>query len=70
MAKRWRAGIENIDLIQQRDLGNELKSLKAKSMEDIPEMVKDLLNNSAYQLELMQFLVKLAGVSEETSTEI
>ena len=70
MAKRWRAGIENIDLIQQRDLGNELQSLKAKSMEDIPEMVKDLLDNPAYQLELMQFLVKLAGVSEEASTEI
>ena len=70
MAKRWRAGIENIDLTQQRDLGKELQSLKAKSMEDIPEMVKDLLNNPVYQLELMQFLVKLAGVSEETSTEI
>ena len=39
-------------------------------MEDIPERVKDLLNNPAYQLELMQFLVKLAGVSEETSTKI
>ena len=71
MAEQWRSEIEKIDLASwHQDLGNEMKSLKAKSMEDIPMIVENLLNNSEYQLEFLQLLVKLAKVSEENSATI
>ena len=70
-AERWRSEIKKIDLASwHRDLSNQLKSLKAKSLEDIPAIVEKLLNNSEYQFELLQFLVKLAKVSEENSKAI
>ena len=70
-AERWRSEIKKIDLASwHRDLSNQLKSLKAKSLEDIPAIVKKLLNNSEYQFELLLFLVKLAKVSEENSKAI
>lgn len=73
MAEQWRSEIQKIDLASwHRDLSNQLKSLKAKSLEDIPKIVEDLLNNSdcQVQLELLKLLVKLAKVSEECSIQI
>lgn len=70
-AEQWRSEIEKIDLrTWHQDLSNQLKSLKAKSLEDIPPIVENLLNNSEYQFELLQFLVRLARVSEGNSTVI
>ena len=73
MAEQWRLEIKKIDLTSwHQDLGKKLKNLKAKSLEDIPEIVEDLLNNSdcQFQLELLRLLVKLAKVSEECSIQI
>ena len=71
IAEQWRSEIKKIDLTSwHQDLSNQLKSLKAKSLEDIPPIVENLLNNSEYQFELLQFLVQLAKVSEENSTAI
>ena len=70
-AERWRSEIQKIDLASwHRDLSNQLKSLKARSLEDIPAIVERLLNNSEYQFELLQFLVRLAKISGENSTAI
>ena len=72
-AEKWRSEIKKIDLRSwHQELSNELKKLKAKSLEDIPKTVEELLNNSDYQfqLELLKLLIKLAKVSEECSTQI
>ena len=69
-AERWRSEIKKIDLTSYRDLGNKWKDLKAKSLEDIPIMVENVLNNLEYQLEFLQLLVKLANISEVNSTLI
>ena len=71
MAEQWRSEIKKIDLRSwHQGLSNKLKNLKAKSLEDLPAIVENLLNNSEYQFELLQFLVKLAKVSEENSIAI
>ena len=73
LAEQWRSEIEKIDLTSwHQGLSNQLKSLKAKSLEDIPTIVKHLLDNPdhQFQLELLKLLVKLAKVSEDSSTEI
>ena len=71
MAEQWRSEIEKIDLTSwHQDLSKQLKSSKAKSLEDIPTIVENLLNNSKYHLELLQFLLKLAKVSEKARTAI
>ena len=70
MAAQWRSEIEDIDLKWLRDLGNKLKSLKIKSLEDLPTTIENLVNDSEYQFEFLQFLVDLADLSTESSTEI
>ena len=71
MAEQWRSEIEKIDLRSwHQDLDKKLKSLKSKSFEDILTIVENILNNPDSQFELLQFLIKLAKVSDEKSTEI
>ena len=72
-AKQWRLEIKKIDLTSwHRDLSNQLKILRVESLEDIPAIVGNLLNNPerSFQFELLKILVKLAKVSEENSTKI
>lgn len=71
MAEQWRSEIDKIDLKSwHQNLDNKLRRLKSKSFDDILPFVKDILNNPKFQFELLQFLVKLANVSEENSTTI
>ncbi len=71
MAEQWRSEIKKIDLTSwHQGLDEKLKSLKPKSFEDILTIVEDILNNPEPQFEFLQFLVKLAKVSEENSTAI
>ncbi len=70
MAEQWHSEIERINLTRLQKLGSKLKNLKAKSLDEIPMTVENLLNDSKYQLELLQILVKIANVPEETSTAI
>ena len=70
MAEQWHADIEKIDLTRLQDLGSKLKSLKAKTLEEIPTIVEKLVKDPEYQFEILQFLVKLANVPEEISTTI
>ena len=71
VAEQWRSEIEKIDLTSwHQELSSKLKRLKAKSLEDIPVIVENLLNNLEYQFEFLQLLVKLARGSEDISTAI
>ena len=73
MAKQWRLEIKKIDLTSwHQDLSNQLRSLRAESLEDIPTIIEDFLSNPEYlsQFNFLKILVKLAKVSEENSTAI
>lgn len=70
MAKQWHSQIKRINLARLQELGSKLKSLKAKSLEEIPMTVENLLNDSKYQFELLQFLISMANVPDEISTAI
>ena len=69
-AVQWRSDIQDIDLTWIRDLGNTFKDLKVKSWEELPTTVEYILQSPNYQLEALQYLVKLANVSEVETTEI
>ena len=69
-AEQWHANIEKNNLTRLQDLGSKLKRLKAKSLEEIPTIVEILVDDSTYQFEFLQFLVKLANVPEGISKTI
>ena len=69
-AAQWRSDIQDIDITWVRDLGNTFKNLKVKSWEELPTTVENILQSPNYQLEALQYLVKLANVSEVETTEI
>ncbi len=69
-ASQWRSDIQDIDLTWVRDLGNTFKELKVKSWKELPTTVENILENPKCQFEALQYLVRLANVSEKESTEI